>query len=62
MTISIDKAIKNLQAGREDCGMIPEKEYTVTIDFAIEALKRLKRVRDGKPGFLLNLLPGETEK
>lgn len=32
------------------------------LKLGIEALKRFKRVRDGKPGFLLNLLLGETEE
>lgn len=47
MTISVYEAIKNLQAGRADAGMIPEKEYTQTIDTAIAALIH---VRDSHPG------------
>ena len=56
----IDKAIKNLRAGRKDCGMIPPEEYTATIDLATEALKRVKSLRvSGKPD-RWSILPGET--
>lgn len=61
MPITIDKAIKNLIAGREDCGMIPEEEYTPTIDLAAEALKRVKRYKKLWAAWHMELLPGETE-
>lgn len=41
--MTIDRAIKNLKAGRKDCGMIPPEEYTPTIDLAIKALRELKK-------------------
>lgn len=40
--MTIDEAIKNLTAGRQDAGMIPEGRYTETIDFAILTLKVMK--------------------
>lgn len=59
--MKIDKAIKNLTAGRKDCGMIPGEEYTQTIDLAIAALKRVKSLRlHGLPD-RYSILPGETE-
>jgi hypothetical protein len=45
MAITIDKAIKNLNAGRLDCGMIPEEEFTQTMDLAAEGLKAVKAYR-----------------
>jgi len=60
--MTLDEAIKNLKAGREDAGMIPEEEYTPTMDLAIEALER---VRDDRQLIDLEdrgLLPGETEE
>ena len=62
MTITIDKAIRNLKAGRKDCGMIPEEEYTPTVDLAIEALKREKARRDFYGHSVSTLLPGEAEE
>jgi len=59
--MKLEKAIENLTAGREDCGMIPEEEYTQTIDLAIEALKVIKRNRQNHPDIRFSLLPGETE-
>lgn len=59
--MNIDKAIKNLTAGREDCGMIPPEEYTPTIDLATEALKRFKAMRDTGISNIAYLLPGETK-
>ena len=44
--MTIDKAIKNLKAGREDAGMIPPEEYIATIDLAVEALKLIKNSRN----------------
>jgi len=60
--MKIEKAIANLTAGREDCGMIPGEEYTQTIDLATEALKRVKKARHYKHDLTQVLLPGETEK
>ncbi len=45
--VTIDKAIKNLKAGRKDAGMIPEAEYTATIDLAIEALTSFRYRAEG---------------
>lgn len=59
--MNIAKAIKNLTAGREDCGMIPEDEYTPTMDLAAEALKRLAFNRLNTIASSDGLLPGETE-
>ncbi|MBA7475676.1 hypothetical protein ES707_11049 [subsurface metagenome] len=59
--ITIDKAIKNLKAGREDCGMIPPEEFTPTIDLAREALKEVERLRSHKAFNVQKTLPGETE-
>jgi len=58
--VKISKAIKNLIAGRKDCGMIPSEEYTQTIDLATEALKQLRRLRNLPFGSPLPPLPGET--
>lgn len=58
--MKISKAIKNLTRGRKDAGMIPEKEYTATIDLATEALKREKARREGFFTMVGKLLPGET--
>lgn len=58
--MKIDKAIKNLTAGREDCGMIPEGEYTQTIDLATEALKWIQFHRRISPDRVCKKLPGET--
>jgi len=60
--MTIDRAIKNLKAGRKDCGMIPEEEYTATIDLAIAALGQFVILRKALPLFKDNLLPGETEE
>jgi len=69
--MKIDKAIANLTAGREDCGMIPSDEYTQTIDQAVEALKRIRsgrspeRLKRGLMRFIRYmccLLPGETNE
>ncbi len=59
--MTIDKAIKNLRAGRTDCGMIPPGEYTATIDLATEALKYLKYSRKTFPARAPITLPGETK-
>jgi len=59
--MNIPTAIENLKAGREDCGMIPPEEYTPTIDLAIEALKRLQKIRGWDTYGHKLLLPGETE-
>lgn len=59
--MNIDKAIKNLKAGRRDCGMIPPEEFTATIDLAIEALKRVKWNRKNYAVYRTSLLPGETK-
>lgn len=45
--MKISRAIKNLEAGRKDAGMISPEDYTPTIDLAIEGLKNLKRICDG---------------
>ena len=58
--MKIDRAIENLTAGREDAGMIPEEEYTQTIDLAIEAMKEWKKRKAGTKHPELWLLPGET--
>lgn len=58
--MKIEKAIENLSAGREDCGMIPEEEYTQTIDLSIEALKRCQEHRRFQTPEFIRLLPGET--
>ena len=59
--MNINKAIKNLIAGRENYRKIPKEEYTQTMDLATEALKRYKVNRE-VPGFTYwGLLPGETE-
>ncbi len=60
--MQIDKAIKNLEAGRRDCGMIPPEEFTSTMNLAIEALKRVKKERTGYETYAPDLLPGETEE
>jgi hypothetical protein len=60
--MTIDKAIKNLRAGKKDCGMIPDNEFTATFDLAIEALKRV-RLQHAPGGVTTpRLLPGETEE
>lgn len=60
--ITLDKAIKNLKAGRKDCGMIPEEEFTATIDLATEGLKAVKRLRV-MFGFQADAkLPGEKKE
>ena len=56
----IDRAIRNLTDGREDCGMIPFEEYTLTIDLAIEALKQVKESRLDPSTWAPKTLPGET--
>ena len=58
--MKIDRAIENLTAGREDASMIPEEEYTQTIDLAIEAMKECQKRRAGTRHLELWLLPGET--
>lgn len=60
--MTIDKAIKNLTAGREDCGMIPPEEYTQTIDLAIKALEEIREARTYSIGLIPDLLPGETKE
>jgi 2-methylisocitrate lyase-like PEP mutase family enzyme len=60
--MNVDKAIKNLKAGRKDCGMIPPEKYTATIDLAVEALKAVQYVRRNFPAVLVAKLPGETEE
>ncbi|MDO9334188.1 MAG: hypothetical protein Q7T57_06685 [Dehalococcoidales bacterium] len=60
--MTIDKAIKNLKAGRRDCGMIPLGEFTSTMDLAIEALKRVKDMRVSPCTTADEILPGETEE
>ena len=60
--MTLDKAIKQLQSR---INKSPETRFgddQEALMLGVEALKRLKRVRDGKPGYLLNLMPGETEK
>jgi hypothetical protein len=57
--MKIEKAIKNLKAGRKDAGMIPPKEFTATIDLAIEALQRIKDMRRSPCTTADELLPGE---
>ncbi len=59
--MKILKAIGNLARGRIDAGMIPEKEYTQTLDLAIEALKRVQAGRPKPPSLAFLPLPGETE-
>lgn len=59
--MNISKAIENLKAGREDCGMIPPEEYTPTIDLATEALKFIDYCRSGDFDPPFELLPGETK-
>jgi len=59
--MTLAEAIQNLTAGREDCGMIPEDEYTQTIDLAIEALKQIGQIRAYAKHLFLPLLPGETK-
>ncbi len=56
----IEEAIKNLEVGRKDCGMIPEKEYTRTIDLAIESLSYVREQREKGGIFGVPLLKGET--
>ena len=60
--MNIDKAIKNLRAGRKDCGMIPPEEFTPTIDLAIEALERIKEARGFSRNWSTASLQGETEE
>lgn len=60
--MKLQKAIENLTAGREDCGMIPEEEYTQTIELGIEALKYLQHLREGGWPGIISQLPGETEE
>jgi len=58
--MKIDKAIKNLTRGRKDAGMIPEEEYTATIDLATEALKRIQELREDNAPRANFILPSET--
>jgi hypothetical protein len=64
--MNIDDAIRFLRAiyndRKRDDDLPDNFEGQKALKLGIEALKRLKRVRDGKPGYLLNLMPGETEK
>ena len=59
--MNIHKAIKNLTRGRQDAGMIPEKEFTQTINLAIEALKRVEDMRISPCTTADEILPGEKE-
>ena len=60
--MKLDRAIENLKRGRKDAGMIPEDEYTPTLDLATEALKRVKDSRRPDPLYPETPLPGETEE
>jgi len=62
MTITIKKAIKNLTAGREDAGMIPEEEYTQTIDLSIEALQFFQEFQKVTGSHQDARLPSEAEE
>ncbi|MDP3052263.1 MAG: hypothetical protein Q8N42_02025 [bacterium] len=44
MTIDIDQAIKNLKAAKKDAGMVPDDEWTPTLNLAIKALKHEKLI------------------
>jgi len=59
--MKLNRAIYNLTEGREDCGMIPPDEYTLTIDMAIAALARVRYQRGQSVFPYDTLLPGETE-
>ncbi len=58
----LDRAIKNLKAGRRDAGMIPGDEYTPTLDLATEALKVILALRARYGPAPQFKLPGETEE
>ena len=60
--MKLDRAIENLKRGRKDAGMIPEDEYTPTLDLATEALKREKEYRLTRGNRTFDLLPGETKE
>ncbi|MCK4723093.1 MAG: hypothetical protein KAT75_07305 [Dehalococcoidia bacterium] len=62
MAITIDRAIENLERGRKDAGMIPEDEYTPTLDLATEAMKEIRKEREQGIVSPNDLLPGETKK
>lgn len=62
MPITINKAIKNLTAGRKDAGMIPEDEYTPTCDLAIEALQFFQEFQKVTGSHQDARLPSETEE
>ena len=56
--MTIEKAIENLKVGRKDAGMIPAKEYTPTIDLAIQVLEWARSRNDA----LTMLLREETTR
>lgn len=59
--MNLHKAIENLKAGREDAGMIPEDEYTPTLDLAREALERVQNIQDNPHSPYYAPLPNETK-
>jgi len=58
--MTLTKAIDNLIKGRDDCGMIPPEEYTLTIDMAIAGLSRIRHQRLSRINPDVTKLPGET--
>ena len=62
MTITIDEAIELLSAYIYEDKSIPVQDFDDATKLGIEALKKVKGVREGKEWVGINLLPGETEK
>ncbi|MBA7645328.1 hypothetical protein ES703_53083 [subsurface metagenome] len=60
--MKLDRAIENLKRGRKDAGMIPEDEYTQTLDLASEALKRIRQFRNRRGVSMIAPLKGETKE
>ena len=60
--MTIDKAIKILQTTQYLCGATESQQFGDAIKLGIEALKRLKEVRERGYNLFGHLLPGETEE
>ena len=60
--MTLDKAIFELEDGLRQLRGYLNKDYNDAIQLGIEALKKVKAVRDGREWVGINLLPGETKE
>ena len=60
MKITIDKAVKNLKAAKEDSRMVPNDEWVPTLNMAVGALIRVSDMRASPCTTANEILPSET--